>query len=662
MPHLKLVNEYSAFHGLADIRSRGEFCDATIACDGKFYKVHKLVLSASSEYLEKMFKLGNCKCNCNSVLTHSVIVLQSIKKEHFEALLDYMYEGEVMVSQTVLAHIVRAAEHLKIKGLTIDEGEQNTKSPTQNVKHIQGKRSRPQDDCVRDSNLASRNKNNLGDEVISGKRQRHTEKYEKSKDAKSSKDQQKSKILEDMDNKDSVFTIPKISKIKESSAFSLALQSPTQRKTEVNKDNVSEKHHKKVSKRALYLEVPEPSIPVPDLTLVKKEPHDMSDSDDEKSDSEKSAASSKDHSDDEDNEKEFDLNVRKQRKKKMSIDTMEFCDVEDDPRIPDVDEQVNENRSNDASDLCDKDTSQSSDSELNLANLQKLGDLDKRNFMRKWKGHAEANKPQQDKDVSKVDNKQHTTPYERRINELRKSQNKDQEKRSFIKKSDIKRSPSLSAKNYKAEQLQKKQSLDKAERTKSYDKEYTNEYRIKKTNVYEDVDDQRNASSEQGQQIDTDLDANSVDSWEGLQPIGGTDTKSSSEKESPDNEDDGRGIICYICLKVYHKRVAFLNHHKIHTGEMPYGCPHCPRHFTTKVVFVKHVKGHSVTRPHACQQCPRRFILNRCLLLHKQNHSSKKTFACPHCTRTFEDRGNIKRHVSTHTGVSISSVKGIITP
>ncbi|CAL4067020.1 unnamed protein product [Meganyctiphanes norvegica] len=655
MPHLKLVNEYSAFHGLADIRSKEEFCDATIACDGKFYKVHKLVLSASSEYLEKMFKLGNCKCNCNSMITHSVIVLQSIKKEHFEALLDYMYEGEVMVSQTVLAHIVRAAENLKIKGLTVDEGEQNKKSPTQNVKNIQGKRSRPQDDCVSDSNLASRNKNNVNDEVISGKRQRRTEKYEKSKDAKSTKDQKKLKISEVMDNIDSGFTIPKISKIKKSSTLSLALQSTTQRKTVVNKGNVSEKHHKRLSKRVLYLEVPAPSI----------ESLAMSDSDDEKSDSEKSAASSKDHSDDEDNEKEIDLNVRKQRKKKNSIDTMEFYDVEDDLRIPDVDEQVNENISKDASDLCDNDTSQSSESELNLVNLQKLGNLDKRNFMRKWKGHVEANKAQQINYVSKM-NKQHTSPYERRINELRKSQNKDKEKRSFIKESDIKRSPSLSAKNYKAEQLQKKQSLGKAERTKSYDKEYTNEYRIKKTNVYEDVDDQRNASAEQGQQIDTDLEANSVDSLEGLKSIGetasesGTDTKSIFEKESSDNEDDGRGIICYICSKVYHKRVAFLNHYKIHTGEMPYGCPHCARHFTKKVDLVKHVKGHTVSRPHACQQCPRRFTLKSCLLLHIQYHYSKKTFACPHCTRCFEDKGNIKRHLSTHTGVSIPSVMSSI--
>lgn len=52
-----------------------------------------------------------------------VIVLKDIKCEDLEALLDYMYLGEVNVRQSELASLIKAAENLRIKGLAVPDDE-----------------------------------------------------------------------------------------------------------------------------------------------------------------------------------------------------------------------------------------------------------------------------------------------------------------------------------------------------------------------------------------------------------------------------------------------------------------------------------------------------------------------------------------------------------
>ncbi|XP_069170322.1 longitudinals lacking protein, isoforms H/M/V isoform X10 [Procambarus clarkii] len=111
---LKWNNHRSTFfHILSTIRSKESYCDVTIACDGKFYPVHKLVLSTCSDYFEQMFERTNCK--------HPIIVLKDIRHEELEALLNYMYVGEVNVLQNELAGLIKAAECLMIKGLAVPD-------------------------------------------------------------------------------------------------------------------------------------------------------------------------------------------------------------------------------------------------------------------------------------------------------------------------------------------------------------------------------------------------------------------------------------------------------------------------------------------------------------------------------------------------------------
>ncbi|XP_063612797.1 longitudinals lacking protein, isoforms H/M/V-like isoform X1 [Penaeus indicus] len=119
---LKWNNHRSTFlHILGVLRDKQSYTDVTLACDGKFYSVHKLVLSTCSDYFCAMFEKTACKS--------PVIVLKDIKCEDLEALLDYMYLGEVNVRQSDLASLIKAAENLRIKGLAVPDDEPSNKVP-----------------------------------------------------------------------------------------------------------------------------------------------------------------------------------------------------------------------------------------------------------------------------------------------------------------------------------------------------------------------------------------------------------------------------------------------------------------------------------------------------------------------------------------------------
>merc|ERR1739838_279867 len=78
-------------------------------------------MSTCSDYFEEMFERTNCK--------HPVIVLKDIRHEDLEALLNYMYVGEVNVLQNELAGLIKAAECLQIKGLAVPDEAPSKDSP-----------------------------------------------------------------------------------------------------------------------------------------------------------------------------------------------------------------------------------------------------------------------------------------------------------------------------------------------------------------------------------------------------------------------------------------------------------------------------------------------------------------------------------------------------
>ncbi|XP_066977952.1 protein tramtrack, beta isoform-like isoform X3 [Macrobrachium rosenbergii] len=146
---LKWNNHKPAFfHLLKILREKGCYSDVTLACGSKFFAVHRLVLMACSDFFIEVFDHTHCQ--------KPVIVLKDIKGQELEALLDYMYLGEVEVQQTDLPGLIKAAECLKIKGLAVPDEDptQPAKGDSQKAGERPAKRRR-QEREVRESDRGS---------------------------------------------------------------------------------------------------------------------------------------------------------------------------------------------------------------------------------------------------------------------------------------------------------------------------------------------------------------------------------------------------------------------------------------------------------------------------------------------------------------------------
>merc|ERR1719187_746749 len=73
-------------------------------------------MSTCSDYFAEIFD-----CIDKTPCKNPVVVLKDIKKSDLDALLDYMYLGEVDVRQSELSGLIKAAECLRIKGLAVPD-------------------------------------------------------------------------------------------------------------------------------------------------------------------------------------------------------------------------------------------------------------------------------------------------------------------------------------------------------------------------------------------------------------------------------------------------------------------------------------------------------------------------------------------------------------
>ncbi|XP_076050667.1 uncharacterized protein LOC143031107 isoform X11 [Oratosquilla oratoria] len=98
---------------LTFLREQEIFVDATLACGGKLYPAHKFVLSTCSDYFKQMFTKNPSK--------HPIVFMKDVSCRDLEALLDFMYNGEVNVPQSSLGSLIKTAEGLQIKGLAVPD-------------------------------------------------------------------------------------------------------------------------------------------------------------------------------------------------------------------------------------------------------------------------------------------------------------------------------------------------------------------------------------------------------------------------------------------------------------------------------------------------------------------------------------------------------------
>ncbi|XP_066256699.1 protein tramtrack, beta isoform-like isoform X8 [Euwallacea similis] len=98
--------------GMNSLLESGDLVDVTLAVEGKFLKAHKMVLSVCSPYFKELFKTNPCQ--------HPIVFMKDVSYVAISDLLQFMYQGEVQVSQDNLTTFIKTAEALQIKGLTGD--------------------------------------------------------------------------------------------------------------------------------------------------------------------------------------------------------------------------------------------------------------------------------------------------------------------------------------------------------------------------------------------------------------------------------------------------------------------------------------------------------------------------------------------------------------
>ncbi|XP_023703656.1 longitudinals lacking protein, isoforms A/B/D/L isoform X25 [Cryptotermes secundus] len=110
--------------GFDTLLESGTLVDCTLAAEGQYLKAHKVVLSACSPYFELLLSQHDEK--------HPIVILKDVKFQELKAMVDYMYHGEVNISQDQLGALLKAAESLQIKGLS-DSGGGGSERERENV-------------------------------------------------------------------------------------------------------------------------------------------------------------------------------------------------------------------------------------------------------------------------------------------------------------------------------------------------------------------------------------------------------------------------------------------------------------------------------------------------------------------------------------------------
>lgn len=94
------------------MRDEEDLVDITFACEGKKLGAHKLVLYSCSPYFKELLK--------DNKSSHPIFFFHDISYDILKAILEYMYLGEVHISNENLKDFIRVAENLQIRGLSKD--------------------------------------------------------------------------------------------------------------------------------------------------------------------------------------------------------------------------------------------------------------------------------------------------------------------------------------------------------------------------------------------------------------------------------------------------------------------------------------------------------------------------------------------------------------
>ena len=100
-----------------DLKEENDFTDVTLACSDNHVEAHKVILATSSSFFKRILKKNSH--------SHPLIYLKGIKSSDVEAVLNYIYHGEVNVEEANLNAFLEVAEELEVKGLVPGKKDQD---------------------------------------------------------------------------------------------------------------------------------------------------------------------------------------------------------------------------------------------------------------------------------------------------------------------------------------------------------------------------------------------------------------------------------------------------------------------------------------------------------------------------------------------------------
>jgi len=108
-----------------EIREEKDFFDCTLSCGVRQIQAHKLILSACSPFFRSILRQNPHQ--------HPLLYLKGVEFTDLQAVLNFMYHGEVNVAQEELNSFLAVAEDLQVKGLTQSEGSKEKQKGDSNI-------------------------------------------------------------------------------------------------------------------------------------------------------------------------------------------------------------------------------------------------------------------------------------------------------------------------------------------------------------------------------------------------------------------------------------------------------------------------------------------------------------------------------------------------
>ncbi|XP_046961366.1 zinc finger protein chinmo isoform X3 [Vanessa atalanta] len=99
----------------ANLWNSESLADVTLYCEGRQFKAHKVILAACSKHFQELFDTAP-----PSHAGACYVFLEATTADNMQALLEFMYKGEVHVSQDALSSFLKSGENLQVKGLSME--------------------------------------------------------------------------------------------------------------------------------------------------------------------------------------------------------------------------------------------------------------------------------------------------------------------------------------------------------------------------------------------------------------------------------------------------------------------------------------------------------------------------------------------------------------